>query len=278
MTEVFFELVRGHCNSLCSFCIFKAHKGFLKRNYFPADKIETFNELNRGKDIGVSFVGFGELTLHPNWVNIIENLEKNFRLATLMTNFCKKMSDEEINLAAKFSKIQIELGGFTEETKRLSLGRGKDFLDENIERLKKAGASPYLKIVKTKITAKETERLDERFVDVAGIYSKQNMRYFNKSFDYDKYFDEIAIEERPRRKTCEYAEIDAPLIITTTGDAMLCYIVPYNNEEQIKELSVGNAFEMSIEDILASDRYKEKRERQLHKKYLKGYCEYCYGA
>lgn len=286
MIDFVFEIVRGHCNSKCQYCLMQG-LNYRNKNFIDFNNFLKFVSMNKNsKKIGtVSLSGMGEQTLHPRFSEIVNTLDDNFNLGSINTNLAKKMSEEELRSLLRFKIIEVDIYAFNEDIRREISGREKDYLKENVEFIESLGMSDKLSL-KAINTRKNLADIKGTHISVDSLilWREELFEHDKKEgFDYKEFYnnlvdDNISIIDKPLGTCCFYAAEEYNgsdlLVISPTGHVLLCYLIPYSSS-QLDGLSPGNAFTSTLEEIVQTSKYEELKERLRQRRYLEGFCEFC---
>lgn len=135
--------VTDKCNFSCIYC-------FVHSNDRPGDGIRNYPEVSREHFLKIvsflaangleylNFCGVGELTIYPHWQELCRELFTKYpgiRLS-LVTNFGRKLSDDDLDVLSQFFQIRISCDTLNpEKYSWLRPGGRLPVLQENVNRL-----------------------------------------------------------------------------------------------------------------------------------------------
>lgn len=138
------------CNIDCRYCCLRG-----RHTSTDDTPLETLIQyIDTSDDFAVGYwqmSNLGEITIYPRWLELVENIRKKSPF-TILSNFCKRFSDEELMMLARAKYLTISLDT-TDRTLLKSIRTGADpvRIVKNIEAVRaaaaKAGlASPHINL------------------------------------------------------------------------------------------------------------------------------------
>lgn len=277
--------ITNHCNFQCLMC--KTGTGIAKRErgYMPADLYDKFLTEIEGKGCAVKFVGQGEPTLHPEFINFIKKANDKGIVCHLTTNgsmfdevYMKRLIDSGLD-SVKFSFQGVTAEGY------YTLRRKNDFesLLQKIEALyKMRGESPTPFItIGTSVTNETEEEISsfrkrcEEFCDKIEI-GVTTLEYIDLSQIVDEQTKASLLlmkqnqSRNIKRYRCCHQVFD---VITVHYNGNICACCADNDEEML----LGNLGSMTIAECWNSDKEQGYREILAQRQYEKlPLCKDCY--
>lgn len=157
--------ITNHCNFQCIMCKTGTGTAKRKRGYMAAETYEKLIREAAGRKIAFKFVGQGEPTLHPRFLEYIKKAKQNGVICHLTTNgsmfdksFIGQLIDTQID-SVKFSFQGVDREGYMEL-------RGKDDFDHLLEKigwlyeLRGEKEFPYITVA-TSVTNESKEEIEE---------------------------------------------------------------------------------------------------------------------
>lgn len=272
MIDLNLKISYGYCQRPCTYCYYYHIGNDGNGLFIDSNWVDKFIQLNK-KDSShyrISIIPFGEPIIHPEFFSIIEKLHNNgFYLFHLSTNLAKELTDEEISKLSYFEQIGINYTIYNIKKELV------DVTDRNIEKLK---------IIKdkTNINICYVEHPRDNFVNKFHefefikspliIFTKE---YINKFYqmDYNKYYNNIGINDNDNNVIYSSdinPETCGPNInIQSSGKIYSCGLAMVDNEEMI----LGDSTEISIKDLLFSEKFIQSVYYTCNKKYK--LCDNC---
>ncbi len=278
---VFLDISSGICNAKCSWCWMPyLKKDFNLNRFMTLKNVQKIIEINKNQQLKITFSGWGEALINPEFFEILSLIAKNFKLGSIMTNFSKKLLKSQMRwMLFGFEKLVIEAGGLSPKTRHQNMHIENDAFFENIETLNdillenfSLRNSVTVKIIRNKINNQEIISSNQDYVfNIIPcsllIFDDEFYKHVtldkNQSYFLDKNYQEsVPIEISAKLKIgCTTKRI---LRITPSGNVLMCCTSPYG-------AYLGNAYETSLEDLISSDLYKENLKRMK----LRTYCDNC---
>lgn len=277
--------ITNHCNFQCLMC--KTGTGIAKRQrgYMSPELFDKFLTDIDGKGCAVKFVGQGEPTLHPEFINFVKRAKDKGIVCHLTTNgsmfdadYMKKLIESGMD-SVKFSFQGVTAEGYH------TLRRKDDFesLLQKIEQfyqMRGEKAVPFITIG-TSVTSETKEEIDEfkkrcekfcdkievgvttlEYIDLSKISNEQTKEYLVKM--------QQSQNQNMRRYHCCHQVFD---VITVHWNGNICACCADNDEEMV----LGNLEETTIADCWNSDKEKLYRDILVERQYDKlPLCKNCY--
>lgn len=296
--EVYIELTNS-CNLTCSHCYrlsWQAKTGFMKKEVWQKiiSDVKQLPNLER-----IVFGGIGEPLLHPNFLEIIENIKVLKCRVSVTTNgfllsddICQHLVDLCVD------DIIVSIDAYESETFAKKRGEDINTLWDRMKRLKEIKeeqrkSSPEIKaeIVIDKNNANEIFTLIPKLLqfDIKNLYISQLMpvtKHMIESVFYDKYPDERRLKwKREVAKVSMYSGIkvllpemglnthrfcrfveDKKVVIRFDGEISPCYRFlhdgkeyVFGREKNITSVSFGNIADDDIKDIWTNEKFVKFR-------------------
>ncbi|MBR1397406.1 MAG: radical SAM protein [Selenomonadaceae bacterium] len=275
------------CNFRCCFCPTGTKSMLRMRGTMPDNVAEALIEnVRRYKIAGVRFIRWGEPTLHPKYIDIMEQVKKVGALIHINTN--GSLLDEtqmqrlmDIHLdSIKFSFQGADEGTYNE------MREGGDYLKllHTIRRFHEIRGDrdyPYIQI-STTLTAENDEQIESFKNDVGDYCDYYNIGHTKLNHLKVEAMNVSDAEKEKIRKLQEQETINKKyrdvcpeafdkLSINWNGDVTLC-CTDYDNF-----MIVGNILDNDIKQIFNSNAAKIYREAIMKKQYTKiKCCSDCY--
>jgi MoaA/NifB/PqqE/SkfB family radical SAM enzyme len=284
--SVVFDISSGICNAKCNWCYIPHLKKEFNLNKFMTVKdAQKIVEINKNQKLRIYFTGFGETLINPDFFEIVNLMHENFVLASIMTNFSKKLSKEQIRwLLFVFEKLVIEMGGLSVETRNQNMHINNDAFFENIDTLKEIFRENFslknsatIKILRNKTNNEEISKCDHpdefNIILCSPIVFKEEL-YKNVTADKDRnyfleknYQEGVPIESEIISLECGCTS-KRTLRIIPSGDVLMCCSSPTG-------AYLGNAYKTSLEEMINSKLYKENLEKMENRTYCEN-CRFCH--
>lgn len=277
--------ITNHCNFQCLMC--KTGTGIAKRErgYMSVELFDKFLADIEGKGCAVKFVGQGEPTLHPQFIDFVKKAKEKGITCHLTTN--GSMFDEEYMknlIESGLDSVKFSFQGVTAEGYS-TLRRKNDFesLLQKIERLyqlRGEGMFPFITIG-TSFTSETEEEISSfrrrceqfcdkievgvttlEYIDLSQITNEQTKEYLNQMKQNQS--------QNIRRYKCCHQVFD---VITVHWNGNICACCADNDEEMV----LGNLRDMTISECWNSDKEKAYRNILVERQYEKlPLCKDCY--
>lgn len=131
--------INEKCNLRCDYCMVSspAYKGVEMQGAIFDRAIALLGGIDPKAEVHVN--GHGETTFHPQWMDMCKRIiDRGFR-PFIITNLAKNYSDEEVELLARFSEIQVSLDSDdTELMRKVRKAVRVDNIFQTIERIREA--------------------------------------------------------------------------------------------------------------------------------------------
>lgn len=275
------------CNFKCCFCptgtkSMQRVKGFMSDAVVDAliDNVAKYNIP------GVRFIRWGEPTMHPKYIEIIERVKKTGALVHINTNG-SLLNEEQIKrlIDVKLDSIKFSFQGADEGTYN-EMREGGDYnrLLEIVRRMYDLrGGKPYPYIqISTTLTGETAQQVENFKSDVGGYCDYYNIGYTKLNHLNVDDMNIDGAEKEKIRKLQEHERIHHvysevcpeafdKLSINWNGDVTLC-CADYDGY-----LVVGNILDMSIKQLFNSNAANQYRDIIAEKQYGRiKCCSTCY--
>lgn len=131
--------INEKCNLRCDYCMVSSptYKGVEMDGGLFDRAIALLGGIDTRAEVHVN--GHGETTFHPQWMDMCKRIiDRGFR-PYIISNLAKNYSDEEVDLLARFSEIQVSLDSDdTELMRKVRKAVRVDNIFETIERIREA--------------------------------------------------------------------------------------------------------------------------------------------
>ena len=131
------------CNLRCAYCCeISSDEEKVERHQritpVPYEALEAEIELIQRFGVSrVNITGWGETTIKPNWMKVVHTLADRGIPVTMISNFAKRLSEEEIRTLARFSSIVISCDTVNPEVaKRVRSPINMEVMFDNIRALR----------------------------------------------------------------------------------------------------------------------------------------------
>ena len=283
-SEILIE-VSNACNGKCKYCTTGLHhhrtNGFIDKTTFSEILKNCINKNIIGFDSIIHLYNWGEISLHPNIMSLIDVINSMNVPYGVSTN-AFKLIDISSEVCKNLKRILFSISGFSQETYKIIHGFDIDIIKKNIKLISKEiqHINPATEILIVyhvyKFNVHEITQV-KQFAKDLGIKAQFNYALINDWWDSVYYtLGGLSLERRKdienelfidiynkqvseaftNHRSCPYK--NNPFVIDIHGNVQMCCILPNNHINSI----CGNIITDTIESILE------------HKKKM-AVCTYC---
>lgn len=274
--NVYFD-ISGKCNAICPWCTTGYKNRIKSKNDFKFLSLEYFKKaikyMRNNKIIGdktiVNLFNWGEPYLNPDFERIIEFLDEQDILFTLSTNasICRTLQKQ--NVFRNLKAITFSMPGFSQDSYNKIHGFNIEKVKENITtilaNIREYGFKGYAQISlhiyqfnqhELELATEFANKLD---IEVLPYYAYFNgldmyMKYMKSEMEYTQlkkasselmlYYIYDLLQNIPNEYRCP--QVEEILAIDENCDVLTCCAI----EKGMKEYSIGNLFNLSLEEIV----------------------------
>lgn len=275
------------CNFKCCFCPTGTKSMRRIKGFMPDAVIEALlNNIIKYNIPGVRFVQWGEPTMHPKYIEVIEKV-KNAGAAVHINTNGSLLDEAQIKklIDIKLDSIKFSFQGADEGTYN-EMREGGDYnrLLETVRKMYQLrGDSPYPYIqITTTLTGETIEQINDFKHDIEGCCDYYNIGYTQLTH---LNVDDMQIDEKEKEKIRQLqkrekiphvhpdvcSEVFDKLSINWNGDVTLC-CQDYDNN-----LIIGNILDMDLNQLFNSNAANQYRDIIAEKQYARiKCCSICY--
>lgn len=248
------------CNLKCPLCSTGTGTNKKKKGMMALENFEKFMEACHPIFNSISFLGSGEPTLNPQYIDFVECAVKYRKIVALFTNGTNFKSPERIVKSGLY-RITFDIEGLTQAQHELyRVGADLQTILNAIkalvrEKKKQNAVFPeiYIETLISRHNENDYDRLIEmaKSLDVDGIHFSTMIDDLFKTTDWFPVNDKFRSVKRDVPAECGFKYTPVG-ILSYDGDIQLCCMSPHHEKPVIK----ANAFlDENILDALNSDTY-----------------------
>ena len=266
---VFHLELTDNCNYNCAFC-----KSVRRQTKSTLDYDEAVKTLDAVKDMpiygiylnSVQLNGSGEPLLYPRLADMILECRKRFAMCEFVTNGYLLTEEKIVEiLNTDIDMIEISLTGIKPEVYKNFQGSGIPYeqCEKNLQRV----------IQNVKMLARKRDEMKKRtYIRLRYIRSREQGSYSHLK-EYVKFWKGTGVDEifvtalwdfsrkKKSRKSFKIIRchcMNSPFKVNANGDVFSCA-----NNHDVARYTVGNVYEMPLNEILASERFVSDKSAKM---------------